>query len=106
MSGKVELMARLPTGGGCGTRWTGPRFGAVVLTTLLLSLSALNSPALIDFFSPLEIALAWLEHLTELAVIALALTVAYTLMDAALPPRAPGRLLLICATLFALAGLL
>lgn len=83
-----------------------PRFAAVALTTLLLSLSALSSSALIDFFSPIEIALAWLEHLAELAVIALALTLAYTLMDEALLPRAPGRLLLICATLFALAGLL
>ena len=65
-----------------------PRFGAVALTTLLLSLSALSSSALIDFFSPIEIALAWLEHLAELAVIALALTTAYTLMDEALPPAA------------------
>lgn len=82
------------------------RFGAVGLTTLLLSLSALGSSALVDFFSPFEIALAWLEHLVELAVIALALTVAYTLMDEALPPRAPGRLVLICASLFVLAGVL
>lgn len=82
------------------------RFVAVALTTLLLSLSALSSSALIDFFSPIEIALAWLEHLAELAVIALVLTLAYTLIDEALPHRAPGRLLLLCAALFALAGLL
>lgn len=82
------------------------RLAAVALTTLLLSLSALGSPALMDFFSPLEIVVAWLEHLAELAVIALALTVAYTLMDEALPPRTPGRLTLVCSSLLALSGLL
>ena len=57
------------------------RLAAVALTTVLLSLGALGSPALLDFFSPAEIAFAWLEHLLELSVIAIALMVAYTLLD-------------------------
>ena len=82
------------------------RLAAVALTTVLLSLGALGSPALLDFFSPAEIALAWLEHLLELSVIAVALMLAYTLLDEALPRRWPGRLAAICALLFAFAGVL
>ena len=82
------------------------RIAAVALTTFLLSLGALGSQALLDFFSPAEIALAWLEHLLELSVIAIALVVAYTLLDEALPRRWPGRLAAICALLFVFAGVL
>ena len=82
------------------------RLAAVALTTVLLSLGALGSPALLDFFSPAEIALAWLEHLLELSVIAVALMVAYTLFDEALPRRWPGRLAAICSLLFFFAGVL
>ena len=83
------------------------RLGAVALVTLLLSLEGLSSPAVLDFFSPAEVALAWLEHLTELAVLASILMVAYTLVDEALH-RASHRLRLAicCATLFALSFLL
>jgi hypothetical protein len=52
--------------------------------TLLLSTEALSSSDVLDFFSPAEIALACLEHLLELAVLAAALTIAYTLVDEAL----------------------
>ena len=76
------------------------RLGAVALTTLLLSLGALVNPALLDFFSPAEIALAWFEHLLELAVIAAALMAVYTLLDEALPARMPLRLAFICLLLF------
>ena len=36
------------------------RIGVVVLVTLLLSAEVLSSPQLLAFFSPVEIALAWL----------------------------------------------
>lgn len=76
------------------------RIAAVALTTLLLSLGTLVNPALLDFFSPTEIALAWLEHLVELAVLAAALLVVYTVLDRALPPNLPMRLIVICGVLF------
>ena len=82
------------------------RVAAVALTTVLLSLGALGNPVLLDFLSPAEIALAWLEHLLELSVIALALMLAYTLLEEALPRRWPGRLAAICALLFFFAGVL
>ena len=82
------------------------RLAAVALVTLLLSLGALVSPALLDFFSPAEIALAWLEHLFELAVIAAALLAAFTMLDEALPPGMPLRLAAICALLLVLSGVL
>ncbi len=82
------------------------RFAAVGLVTLLVSLGALVNPALIDFFSPMEIALAWLGHFVELAAIALALLAAYTLLDAALPRRMRWRLSVMVAVLFGVSLLL
>ncbi|MDB5945440.1 MAG: sensor histidine kinase [Ramlibacter sp.] len=82
------------------------RLAAVGLTTLLLSFGALVSPTLMDFFSPLEIAVAWFEYLVELAAIAATLLVVYTLLDQALPRRTPLRLPLLCALLFASAAVL
>ena len=82
----------------------GPRLAAVALVTLLLSLGALVSPALLDFFSPTEIALAWLEHLAELAVIAAALLVAFTVLDEALPRGMPLRLVVVAVLLLALSA--
>ncbi len=76
------------------------RLAAVALVTLLLSLGPLFSPVLLDFFSPAEIALAWFEHLVELAVIAAVLMAAYALLDEALPRRMPLRLGVVCAMLF------
>ncbi len=78
-----------------------PRLAAVALVTLLLSLGALFSPALLDFFSPAEIALAWLTHLAELAVIAAALLVAFAVVDELLARSMPLRLAVICALLLA-----
>jgi hypothetical protein len=67
------------------------RLAAAGLVTVMLSLGALLSPALLDFFSPAEIALAWLEHLAELAVIAIVLLAAFTVLDEALPRSMPLR---------------
>lgn len=80
------------------------RLAAVALVTLLLSFGALVSPALLDFFSPVEIALAWLEHLAELAVIAVALLTAFTVLDEAFPRTMPFRLALVSALLLALSA--
>src|SRR4051812_31556778 len=55
------------------------RFGAVALVTLLLSAGPLSGAEL-GFFSPAEIALLWLEHFVELALLAATLTIAYTLL--------------------------
>ncbi len=66
------------------------RLAAVALVTLLLSFGPLVSSELFDFFSPAEIAVAWFEHLVELAVLATALTAAYTLLDEALPATHAG----------------
>ena len=83
------------------------RVGAATLVTLLLSLGPLSSSSLLDFFSPAEIALMWLEHLAELVVLAATLTIAYTLLDEAMwrqPTRI--RLAIACAMLFALSAVL
>jgi len=78
------------------------RLATVGLVTLLLSLDALVSPALLDFFSPAEIALAWVEQLSELVVIAAILLGAFTLLDKALPRGTPLRIAMICVSLLAL----
>ena len=83
-----------------------PRLAAVALVTLLLSLGALVSPALLDFFSPAEIAVAWFQHLAELALIAAVLLVAFTVLDEALPPGMPLRLAAICALLLTVSPVL
>jgi signal transduction histidine kinase len=82
------------------------RLAAVALVTLLMSLGALLNPALLDFFSPAEIAFAWLEHLAELALIAMALLAAFTVADEALPRSMPLRLAALCVILLALSPVL
>lgn len=82
------------------------RLAAVALVTLLLSLQALVSPTLLVFFSPGEIALAWLGHLLELAIIAAALLCAFAILDAALPHGIPLRTAVISVLLLALSVLL
>lgn len=82
------------------------RLAAVSLVTLLLSLGALLNPALVDFFSPVEIALAWLEYLAELAVIAAGLLAAFAVLDEALPRGMPLRLGVISIILLALSAML
>jgi sensor histidine kinase YesM len=82
------------------------RLAAVALVTLLLSLGALTSPALLDFFSPAEVALAWLEYLGELAAIAVVLLAAYTAIDELLARSMPLRLAVISLFLLALSAAL
>ena len=85
-------------------RW---RVAAVALVTLLLSAEALSSSDLLDFFSPVEIVLAWSEHFLELAVLAAALTIVYTVVDEALRSRQRRmRLALTCATMIVLSPVL
>ncbi len=82
------------------------RLAAVALVTVLLSLGALTSPALLDFFSPAEIALAWLEYLGELAAIAVVLLAAYTALDELLARSMPLRLAVISLVLLAVSAVL
>lgn len=82
------------------------RLGAVTLVTLLLSLASLADPALLDFFSPAELVLAWLGYLAELAVIATALLAAFVALDRALPRALPFRPACVCAALLALSAAL
>ena len=82
------------------------RLAAVALVTLLLSFGALVSPALLDFFSPTEIAVAWLEHLLELVIIAATLLAGFTVLNEALPRDVPLRLGVIAALLLALSAVL
>lgn len=84
----------------------GGRLAATALVTLLLSLGALTSPTLLQFFSPAEIVLAWLVYLGELAVIAAVLLVAFAALDELLPRRLPLRLPVVAVMLLALSALL
>jgi len=86
--------------------FAGGRLAVTALVTLLLSLGALTSPTLLQFFSPAEIVLAWLGYLGELAVIAAVLLVAFAALDGMLPRRMPLRLPVIAAMLLALSALL
>jgi hypothetical protein len=82
------------------------RIAAVALVTLLLSAGPLSGVDL-GFFSPVEVALLWLEQFLELAVLAAALTVAYTLLDEALWRQPRGlRLAISCSMLFGLSVVL
>ena len=78
------------TSAACVRAFDRRRVGAVALVTLLLSVGVLASSNLLDFFSPAEITLAWLEHLVELAVLAAVLTIAYTLLDEAMRDNGCG----------------
>ena len=82
------------------------RLGAVALVTLLLSAEPYFSSDLLDFFSSVEIALDWLQHFVELAVLAAALTIAYTLLDETLQRRSRLRLPILCVMLFGLSVVL
>ncbi|UCE32597.1 MAG: histidine kinase [Burkholderiales bacterium] len=82
------------------------RLAAAALVALLLSLGALVSPALWDFLSPAEVALAWLEHLLELGVIAAALLCVFVLLDEALPRTLPLRLGIVSGALLGLSAVL
>lgn len=102
----IAHAAEVPIGARLARAIDWRRLAAVALVTLLLSLGALLNPALLDFFSPAEIALAWAEHLAELAVIAAALLAAFTVLEKALPRNMPLRLAVIIMSLFALSVVL
>jgi len=85
---------------------TWPRISVALATAVLLSLGTLASAGLYGFLSTGQMVLAWMEHLAELAVLAIALLVAYALIDEALPRRLAMRVVLLCVLLFAVAGVL
>ena len=78
------------------------RVGVVALMTILVSTRPLSAPDLVGFFTPVEIAFLWIELFAEMAVIAAALVLGYTLLDEALPGRTPLRLVMLCAMLLGL----
>jgi signal transduction histidine kinase len=110
MHGNIDLARPLRGDASLVTRaartLAGRRLAVVALVTLLLSLGASVSPPLLDFFSPAEIALAWLAHLAELAVIAVALSAFLTVIEGALPRGMPLRLAVISALLIFLSAVL
>jgi len=77
------------------------RVAVAALVTVLLSLSALTSPTLQDFFTPVQIAFVWLGYASELAIIALVLLGVFTVIDHALGREQPLRLVLIAIVLLA-----
>jgi len=79
----------------------GGRIGIVAVVTLIVSLRILMQPDLFDFFTPLEILMAWAQHYLELAAIAGVLVLVYTLLDEALDRQAPLRLPVLLGTLLA-----
>ena len=86
-----------------GRALDGRRIGIVALVTLFVSLRILMQPDLFDFFTPLDILMAWARHYIELAAIAGVLLLAYTLLDEALHPRSPLRLPALLGTLLMVA---
>lgn len=102
----VTRLAHLHSGGGYVARvvralsWQ--RLAVVALVTILLSTRPLLAADMVDFFSSGEIAFLWIELFSEMALIAAALALGYTLLDEALPPRMPLRLVIVCAMLLGL----
>jgi signal transduction histidine kinase len=82
------------------------RVGAVALVTVAISLGPMYSAELVEFFSPFEIAVEWLNHLGELAVLAAVLVLAYTVLDEALPAHAPARRWILCGAMLCLSAAL
>jgi hypothetical protein len=77
------------------------RLGVAAVVTFIVSLRLLIQPDLLDFFSPLDLMVAWGQHFAELALIAAMLLLVYTLLDEALRPDAPGRTAVLLAALLA-----
>lgn len=102
----VTRLAHLHSGGGYVARvvralsWQ--RLAVVALVTILLSTRPLLAADMVDFFSSGEIAFLWIELFSKIALIAAALALSYTLLDEALPPRMPLRLVIVCAMLLGL----
>ena len=78
------------------------RVAVVALMTILVSTRPLSAPDLVGFFTPVEIAFLWIELFAEMAVIAAALVLGYTLLDEGLPQRTPLRLAILCTMLLGL----
>lgn len=76
------------------------RLTLVTIVTLAISLRLLIQPDLFDFFSPVEVFVAWLQHFAELLLIAAVMTLAFTLVDEAVDPQARWRLPLLFGVLF------
>ena len=67
--------------------WLAPRTRVLLtaaLVTLFLSSELLFQPGLFDFWSPVDVLLAWLEYLAELGGVASAMVAAYWCVDAAI----------------------
>ncbi len=77
----------------------GRRWGIALAVTLAMSLRILIQPDLFDFFTLQDIVVAWLQHFLELALVATALTTAYTLTDEAIAPRSRARPVALVAVL-------
>jgi len=78
----------------------------VSLVILLLSSELLFQPGLFDFWSPVDVLLAWLEYLAELSSIGAAMVIAYWLVDDLIgrwPPAGRGRLLWMALAFLAVA---
>ena len=78
------------------------RWAVVALMPFLWSTRRLFTADMLDFFTPTEIARLGIELYAEMAVIALALMLSYTLLDEVLPRFARLRLAALCAMLLAL----
>ena len=78
------------------------RWAVVVLMTFLWTTRRLFTADIVDFFTPVEIAFLGIELFAEMAVIAAALMLGYTLLDEALPRLAGLRLVMLCAMLLGL----
>lgn len=78
------------------------RWAVVVLMTFLWTTRRLFTADMVDFFTPVEIAFLGIELFAEMAVIAAALMLGYTLLDEALPRVGRFRLEMLCAMLLGL----
>ncbi|MEO8524740.1 MAG: histidine kinase [Caldimonas sp.] len=58
-----------------------PAIVVVVLLTLYLSTQILFQPHLLEFWTPLDVALSWLTYLGELSVLAVAMATAYAVVE-------------------------
>jgi signal transduction histidine kinase len=74
-----------------GWRWSdfdprrlrrGPEITVIALVTFFLSTQMLFQPNLLDFWTAADVAVAWLQYLAELSVLALAMGLAYAGVDA------------------------
>jgi signal transduction histidine kinase len=60
----------------------GPEIAVIALVTFFLSTQMFFQPNLLDFWTPADVAVAWLQYLAELSILALAMGLAYAAVDA------------------------